>query len=35
MTSPVTALQEKFKSLRLAETANELTELLRSVESEN
>jgi len=35
MTSPVTALQEKFKNLRLAETAKELPELLRSAESES
>lgn len=35
MTSPATDLQEKCKSLRLAETAKELPELLRSAESEN
>lgn len=33
MTSPVEALQDKFKTLRLAETAKELPTLLRSAES--
>ncbi|MBT2584250.1 IS21-like element helper ATPase IstB [Planococcus sp. ISL-109] len=35
MTAPVTALQEKFRALRLAETAKELPALLRNAESEN
>lgn len=30
MTAPVTALQEKFRALRLAETAKELPALLRN-----
>lgn len=35
MTAPVIALQEKFRALRLAETAKELPALLRNAESES